>query len=74
MTGQLVIKPQHYPEGVGPLSYGVFLETEEVIDGLDHWQDCESVFVCYSWTSEGAARAVRELSLRIQNQKEKANG
>lgn len=65
MTGQLVIKTQRYPTHTGalPLTYGIFLETREVIEGLEFWQlDCSEVFVGYSRTKEGAERAVKELS------------
>lgn len=63
MTGTLVIREQRHPTLTGetPLTFGVFLETSEPIEGLEHWQDCKEVFVCYSWTPEGAQRAIAEL-------------
>lgn len=63
MNGHLVIRPQRYPtvNGETPLSYGIFLETNDVIEGLSHWQDCDEVFVAYSWTRHGAERAISEL-------------
>lgn len=59
MTGHLIIKPQVY-EGI--FSYGIFLETDEPIEGLEYWQDCDDIFVAYSRSREGAERAVQELS------------
>lgn len=59
MTGQLIIKPQTYE---GLLSFGIFLETDDPIEGLEHWQDCDEIFIAYSWSFAGAAIAVQELS------------
>lgn len=59
MTGRLIIKPQAYG---GIFSYGIFLKTDEPIEGLEHWQECKEIFVAYSWAYEGAMRAIRELS------------
>lgn len=63
MSGNLVIREQRYPtfSGEMPLSYGVFLENCEVIEGLEHWQDCEGIFVCYSWSRAGAMKAIQEI-------------
>lgn len=63
---QLVIKQQRYPPIDGPVSYGVFMETDEVFEGLEYWQDDVDapVFVCYGWTERMAEWAVRELSKR----------
>lgn len=61
VTRKLIIKQQQFPDETGPVTFGVFLETEEVFDGIHHWQSCEEVFVAYSRTEEGALKAVREL-------------
>ncbi len=65
MQGNLIIKPQRYPTATGetPLSYGIFLETSETIEGLECWQDCEEIFVAYSWSYEGAVKAISEMVL-----------
>lgn len=62
MTGKLIIKPQRYEvNGHAPLTYGIFLETDKTFEGIECWQDCKEVFVAYSWTEEGAQRAIREI-------------
>lgn len=63
MNGQLVIKPQRHPtkSGQTPLTYAIFLETSERFEGIECWQDCDEIFVAYSWTEQGALRAIEEL-------------
>lgn len=61
----LVIREQRYPTAFGdaPLSYAVYLETEETHDDLEYWQDVETrgIFICYAWSRESAERAIAEL-------------
>lgn len=62
MIGTLIIKPQRYEvNGHAPLTYGIFLQTDESFQGIECWQDCSDVFVAYSRTLEGAERAIREI-------------
>lgn len=60
-----VIQEQRYPSASGetPLSYAVYLETNETHDDLEYWQDPETrgIFLCYAWTMCGAERAIAEL-------------
>lgn len=61
MTGKLAIHPQVH-EGI--FSWGIFLMTNHVFDGVECWQadDCEDVFVCYTKSIESAEKVVKMLS------------
>lgn len=63
---ELVIREQRHPDHFGntPLSYGVFMVTDEVVEDLEYWQgeDCADYFLCYAWSLESAQRAIAELS------------
>jgi hypothetical protein len=61
---KLIVRPQQYQVGnnPAPLTYGVFLKTDEQFDGIEHWQtEGDDVFVCYSRSPEGASRAIEFL-------------
>jgi hypothetical protein len=65
MIGSLSIQQQHFPDHRGhrPLSYAVYLSTDEQVDGIDHWQSKETAryFVCYAFNHQNAQWAVGEL-------------
>lgn len=58
-----IIQPQNFEvDGHAPLSYGVFL-----VDYEGEHDECWGArgFICYSWTMEGAERAVEWLEKNL---------